>query len=170
MIAVVPRQNYKYYAYLGWDMSTLHISNSQSNIKYKVSPSKGMGIRGFLTPPPSSKQMLPIRSFLHLNMIHTQSIENWRKWLCFTFICYLANKQTTLGHYQGDRLTQPIRFSPFLSIFNLHIMEGLIRSSFLGAQHVPTKHWFKSPSYPPRPPPPNFHPQVLYSCENSALK
>ena len=38
------------YAHRGWDLKTLNISSSQSNIKYKVSPSVGMVMQGFLIP------------------------------------------------------------------------------------------------------------------------
>ena len=40
------------YAHSGWDLRTLNISISQSDIRYKVSPSRGMVMQGFLIPLP----------------------------------------------------------------------------------------------------------------------
>ena len=91
-----------YYTHFGWDLSTLHILNSHSFIKYKVSSR------------------------------------------FYFFICYLTTRQSISGHYKRDCHTQPIKFSLFWWIFDLHVIKSFISR----ISHVPTKHFLKTTPTP----------------------
>ena len=88
--------------------------------------------KDFWSPFPPSKQMVHIGSFPHLNMIHTQLI-NWKlkKMTVFYFHMLFGNPTSNFGQLQVDCVTHPIRFHPFLSIFDLQIMGSLIRKPLL---------------------------------------